>query len=155
MIREILTDPNPALLQVSHPVDLSIMPPPVLVALRDDMLDTMRASRGIGLAAIQIGLPLRVIIMEPKPGDLWFMINPEITRTGEVMKRRTEACLSVPGAEVMRERPDQIRVRFTDHYGKSRKVFAQGWFATCIQHEIDHLNGVLISSAAPTEGTHS
>lgn len=145
----ILQSPDPILRQISEPVAAVTDDTRALI---DEMVAAMRAGNGIGLAAIQIGVPLRIIVLEPKPGYVWAMVNPEITRTGDLIVAREEGCLSVPDGVRRIWRPDQIKVRFLDRDGKSRKTFAQGWFATSIQHEIDHLNGVLISDAR-TEAT--
>ncbi len=115
--------------------------------LADDMLETMYEAPGIGLAAIQVGVPQRLITMdlakkeeEPKPR---VFINPEILWSSEEKSTYEEGCLSIPEYYEEVERPAKVRVRFTDLDGKVHEEDAEGLFATCIQHEIDHLNGVL------------
>jgi len=113
----------------------------------DDMLETMYAAPGIGLAAIQIGLPHRMVVIdlaregeEKKP---LFLANPEITWASEEIGDYEEGCLSIPDFYEMVERPKEVKVRFLDRMGEARELAARGVLATCLQHEIDHLNGVL------------
>jgi peptide deformylase len=111
------------------------------------MLETMYEAPGIGLAAIQIGVPQRLITMdlakkEGPPNPLVF-INPEVVWSSEEKSTYEEGCLSIPEYYEEVERPAKVRVRFTDLDGKVHEEEAEGLFATCIQHEIDHLNGVL------------
>ncbi len=115
--------------------------------LADDMFETMYEAPGIGLAAIQVGVPQRLITMdlakkeeEPKPR---VFINPEILWSSDEKSTYEEGCLSIPEYYEEVERPAKVRVRFTDLGGKVHEEDAEGLFATCIQHEIDHLNGVL------------
>ena len=143
-IREIITAPDPRLRVVSKPVDAV---DDDLRALMDDMLETMYEASGIGLAAIQIGEPLRVLVMdlagkeeEPAPR---FFVNPEILDPSEDMNVYEEGCLSVPDFFDEVERPARCRVRYLDYDGAEQVIDAEGMFATCIQHEMDHLNGVL------------
>jgi peptide deformylase len=143
-LRPILTVPNPLLKQVSKPVagvddDLR--------ALMDDMLETMYAAPGIGLAAIQIGEPVRVIVMDinregEEPGPRYF-VNPEIIWASEETAPYEEGCLSVPDIYDEVERPAKVRLRYLNYHGESVEQDAEGLFAVCIQHEMDHLNGVL------------
>ena len=115
--------------------------------LAEDMFETMYEAPGIGLAAIQIGVPQRLITMdlakkeEPKTPRVF--INPEILWSSEEKSTYEEGCLSIPEYYEEVERPAKVRVRFTDLDGKVHEEEAEGLFATCIQHEIDHLNGVL------------
>ena len=146
--REILILPDKRLRKVSEPVkkiDASVR------KLIEDLFETMYAAPGIGLAAIQVAQPLRLITMDlakreengestPKPR---VFINPEILSSSEEMSVYEEGCLSIPEYYEEVERPAKVRVRFTDLDGKVHEEDAEGLFATCIQHEIDHLNGVL------------
>jgi peptide deformylase len=118
-----------------------------LRALMDDMLDTMYAAPGIGLAAIQVGVPKRVIVMDISRGDEGphprFFVNPQILWASEELAPYEEGCLSVPEIYDEVERPARVRLRYLDYHGKPVEEDAEGLFATCIQHEIDHLEGVL------------
>ena len=143
-IREILTAPDPRLRQKSAPVEVV---DDSIRALMDDMLETMYEAKGIGLAAIQVNVPKRIIVMdlageeeEPKP---LFLVNPEILDPSDETSLYQEGCLSVPEFFEEVERPAKCRVRYLDYPGKAQTVDAEGLFATCIQHEMDHLNGVL------------
>jgi peptide deformylase len=151
-IREILTVPNPILKQVSRPVDAV---DDVLRALMDDMLETMYDAPGIGLAAIQIGEPVRVIVMDlqekPEGADPdaegvknpRYFVNPEIVWASEELAPYEEGCLSVPEVYDEVQRPARVRIRYLDYNGQPVEEEASGLYATCIQHEMDHLNGVL------------
>jgi peptide deformylase len=115
--------------------------------LFDDMLDTMYDAPGIGLAAIQLGVPLRQIVIDlaregedPKP---LFLANPEIIWFSEAMSDYEEGCLSIPEFFDMVQRPSEVKVRYLDRTGEAMEIHANGVMATCLQHEIDHLNGVL------------
>lgn len=143
-IRPILTAPDPFLRQISKPVDRV---DDALRALMDDMLETMYDAPGIGLAAIQVGVPVRVIVMdlagegeEPEPR---YFVNPEILDPSEDMSVYQEGCLSVPEFFDEVERPARCRVRYLDYHGAEQVLEAEGLLATCIQHEMDHLEGVL------------
>jgi peptide deformylase len=118
-----------------------------LRALMDDMLETMYAAPGIGLAAIQVGVARRVIVMDLSRGETpkepRFFVNPEIVWTSEEQAPYEEGCLSVPEIYEEVERPTKVRVRYLDYHGEAVEEEAEGLFATCIQHEIDHLEGVL------------
>ncbi len=143
-IREILTAPDPRLRQVSKPVEAV---DDDLRALMDDMLETMYDAPGIGLAAIQVGVPLRVIVMDlagedDEPAPQYF-INPEILDPAEETNLYEEGCLSVPEYYDEVERPARCRVKFLDYDGEGQLIEAEGLFATCIQHEMDHLEGIL------------
>ncbi len=145
-LREILTVPDPVLKQVSQPVAVV---DDELRALMDDMLETMYEAPGIGLAAIQIGIPKRVLVMDlarkeddegPKPRHF---VNPEIVWRSDDLAVYEEGCLSVPEIFDEVERPARVRLRYLDYDGKAVEEEADGLFAVCIQHEMDHLNGVL------------
>jgi peptide deformylase len=118
-----------------------------LRALMDDMLETMYAAPGIGLAAIQIGVPVRVIVMDLHRGDEpkapRYFVNPEIVWASEELAPYEEGCLSVPDIYDEVERPAKVRVRYLDYDGEPREDEAEGLYAVCIQHEIEHLEGVL------------
>jgi peptide deformylase len=143
-IRPILVAPDPRLKQVSEPVKRV---DDALRALMDDMLATMYAAPGIGLAAIQIGVPRRIIVMdlahEGEPPDPRYFVNPEILWTAEETASAQEGCLSVPDLYEEVERPKSVKVRFLDYHGTPREIEADGMLAVCLQHEIDHLEGVL------------
>ncbi|VAV90820.1 Peptide deformylase [hydrothermal vent metagenome] len=143
-IRDILTVPNPVLKQVSRPVT---QVSDKTRALMDDMLQTMYAAPGIGLAAIQVGVPLRIIVMdlaasdeEPEPR---YFINPEILEDVEEQRLWEEGCLSVPDFYEDVERSARVQLRYLDYQGNEVVEWADELYATCIQHEMDHLNGVL------------
>ena len=118
-----------------------------LRALMDDMLETMYAAPGIGLAAVQVGEPKRIIVMdlsrEPDARAPQFFINPEITWKSEETAPYEEGCLSVPEIYDEVERPAKVRLRYLDYDGKTIEEEAEGLYAVCIQHEMDHLEGVL------------
>ena len=143
-IREILTEPNVLLRQKSLPVEKVDKE---LQELMDDMLETMYAAPGIGLAAIQVGIPKRVIVMDlsgkDKEKSPMYFINPEITYKSEINSTYEEGCLSVPGQFAEINRPNKCHIKYLDYYGTNKEVEAEGMLATCIQHEIDHLEGIL------------
>ena len=143
-IRPILTVPNPVLKQVSKPVDAVTDD---IRALMDDMLATMYAAPGIGLAAVQIGEPINVIVMdlaregeEPQPR---FFVNPEILETVEETKPYQEGCLSVPDVFDDVERPERVKITYLDYNGERVTEWAEELYAVCIQHEMDHLKGIV------------
>src|SRR6201991_5104245 len=143
-LRDILILPDKRLRLVSEPVkkiDKEIR------TLVEDMFETMYDAPGIGLAAIQVGVPLRLITMDvaKKEGETEprVFINPEILSSSEELSVYEEGCLSIPEYYEEVERPAKVRVRFMDLDGKIHEEDADGLYATCIQHEIDHLNGVL------------
>ena len=115
--------------------------------LWDDMLETMYHAPGIGLAAIQIGVPQRLLVIdlskEGEPKTPLFVANPEITWASEAQSDYEEGCLSIPEYYEMVTRPAEIKVRYLDRQGEPKEMHASGLTATCLQHEIDHLNGVL------------
>ncbi|OUY01014.1 MAG: peptide deformylase [Hyphomonadaceae bacterium TMED5] len=144
-IREILTVPNPILKQVSTPVEGGVTDE--LRALMDDMLETMYDAPGIGLAAIQIGVPKRIIVMdlggpneEKQPK---YFVNPEIVETIEETQPYEEGCLSIPDYYDEVERPARCLIRYLDYNGNQVEEWAEGLYAVCIQHEMDHLEGTL------------
>jgi peptide deformylase len=149
-LRTIVTPPDPVLRQ--HAAKVRQLTPDV-VQLIDDMIETMREAPGVGLAAPQVGVSQRVIVVEyaepteegepEKPARLFVMVNPEILRQSTEMIPGTEACLSVPGFAGTVDRHESITVRGLNRRGQSVRVKAQGWLARIFQHEIDHLDGVL------------
>ena len=143
-IRTILTEPNKDLRQISKNVDTVGKEEQKLM---DDMLDTMYAANGIGLAAIQIGIPKRIIVMDlsKKEGEkepLYF-VNPVIIERNTDKSTYEEGCLSVPNQFAEIDRPSKCDVEYLDYHGKKKLLKAEGLLATCIQHEMDHLEGIL------------
>ena len=143
-LREIITVPHPMLKQVSTPVEVV---DDGLRALMDDMLESMYAAPGIGLAAVQVGVPKRIIVMdlarEDEPPQPRHFVNPEITWASEEMAVREEGCLSVPEIYDEVERPARVGLKYLNYQGEVVEEDAEGLLAVCIQHEMDHLNGVL------------
>jgi len=143
-VKPILTEPNKLLRQISKPVENV---GDEERRLMDDMLDTMYAAPGIGLAAIQIGVPKRIIVMdisrdEDKKEPRYF-VNPVIKNKNKDKSKYEEGCLSVPDQFAEIERPNACEIEYLDYDGKRQLLKADGLLATCIQHEIDHLEGVL------------
>jgi len=143
-VKTILTEPNKVLRQVSMSVDKVGDEERELM---DDMLDTMYDAPGIGLAAIQIGVPKRIIVMdisrdEDKKEPRYF-VNPIIKKKNDEKVKYEEGCLSVPDQFAEIERPNTCEVEYLDYYGKKQLLKADGLLATCIQHEMDHLEGIL------------
>ena len=143
-VKSILTEPNPLLRQVSKTVKEVQNEERQLM---DDMLETMYAANGIGLAAIQIGIPKRIIVMdlskdENKKKPLYF-VNPVIKNKDILKSTYEEGCLSVPNQFAEIERPKKCEVEYLDYNGKKKLLNAEGLLATCIQHEMDHLEGIL------------
>ena len=161
-LREIIKVPNPFLKVTAKPV--TVIDEDILTIL-DDMMETMYHANGIGLAATQIAIDKRLIVMdcgktkfetqntseeynkkikdeqiEPFPIK---MINPEIISLDENLEEREEGCLSIPGYNAKIKRPSSLKVKYTDENKKDKIIDAEGLLATCIQHEIDHLNGIL------------
>jgi peptide deformylase len=144
-VRPIIKLPDPLLKRVSSSVDAVTDD---IRALMDDMLETMYAAPGIGLAAIQIGVPKRVVVMdlvkdEDKPREPHHFVNPEIIAVSEETAEYEEGCLSIPEVFENVTRPKAVRIRYLDRDGVLKEHDCEGLMATCIQHEIDHLNGVL------------
>ena len=142
-IKTIITEPNVILRQVSKSV-LTVRNEER--KLMDDMLDTMYAANGIGLAAIQIGIPKRVIVMDiSKDGkkNPMFFVNPIIKNKDKENTTYEEGCLSVPDYFAEVDRPKYCEVEYLDYNGESKVLKADGLLATCIQHEMDHLEGIL------------
>jgi peptide deformylase len=143
-LREIIKLPDPRLRLVSKPVAAIDDGVRALVA---DMFETMYAAPGIGLAAIQVAVPWRVITLDlakkDEPKDPQVLINPEILWQGDERSTYEEGCLSIPEFYEEVERPALVKVHYTDLEGQPHEVEANGLLATCLQHEIDHINGVL------------
>ncbi len=143
-IRPIVKLPDPVLKQLSQPVERV---DDELRALVGDMLQTMYDAPGIGLAAVQVGIPRRLLVVdlakEDKPKDPHAFINPEIIWSSDETSVYEEGCLSIPDVFYDVERPAEVKVRYIDEQGKPQEMHCTGLMATCIQHEIDHLNGVL------------
>jgi peptide deformylase len=153
-IREIITLPHPTLRRKAHKVtDFG----PELQTLVDDMVETMRQAPGVGLAAPQVNISLRVVVVEygsdedeeeEAPKKLYIVINPEITRPSTETVLGTEGCLSVPGIVGEVERFEALTVKGFSRRGQPITIKAQGWLARIFQHEIDHLDGVVFVDRA-------
>ncbi len=143
-VKKILTEPNKLLRQVSKSVDKVGDEERMLM---DDMLDTMYDAPGIGLAAIQIGAPKRIIVMDiSRDGEKKeprYFVNPVIKNRNKEKVKYEEGCLSVPDQFAEIERPNTCEVEYLDYNGKKQSLKADGLLATCIQHEMDHLEGIL------------
>ena len=143
-LRKILTEPNKVLRQKSLVVEQVDQE---LQQLMNDMVETMYAAPGIGLAAIQVGVPKRVIVLDisRKEGmkDPMYFVNPEIIEKSKNILTYEEGCLSVPGQFAEIDRPDRCHIKYLDYHGQPKELKARGMLATCIQHEIDHLEGIL------------
>ena len=142
--RKIVIEPDPILRKKSErleKVDNNIK------KLMDDMLETMYAAPGIGLAAVQTGILKRLVVIDISKDDVkknpLFLINPEIIFKSKNTSSYEEGCLSLPGQFAEIERPAECHINYIDYNGKEKKLKADGLLATCIQHEIDHLNGIL------------
>jgi len=143
-IKKILTEPDKLLRQISKKVKKIDKEEKKLM---DDMLETMYAANGIGLAAIQVGVPKRIIVMDlgkdAKNKKPMYFVNPVIQQKGLDKSKYEEGCLSVPEQFAEVERPNKCEVEYLDYNGKKKLLKADGLLATCIQHEIDHLEGIL------------
>ena len=142
--REIVIEPDPILRKKSQPIENV---DDKMRKLMDDMLATMYAAPGIGLAAVQIGVLKRLIVIDvskqnEKKSPL-FLINPKITFKSKITSTYEEGCLSLPGYFAEVDRPAECHLEYIDYFGKQKNLKAEGILATCIQHEVDHLNGVL------------
>ena len=143
-IRPILTAPDPRLKAVSEPVEKV---DDEIRQLADDLIESMYAADGIGLAAIQVGVPKRMLVMDIAQAqgkrEPMVFINPNIVWASDEMATFEEGCLSVPDIWDDVERPAKIRAEYLDRDGKRHEIEAEGLLATCLQHEMDHLEGVL------------
>ena len=142
--REIVIEPDPILRKKSENLEKV---DDELRSLLDDMLDTMYSAPGIGLAAVQVGILKRLIVIDiskekdnKKP---LFLINPEIIASSKNTSIYEEGCLSLPGHYAEIERPAECHIKYIDYNGENKEIKANGLLSTCIQHEIDHLNGIL------------
>jgi peptide deformylase len=155
-LRKIVTLPDPVLRRKARPITRFDKD---LQTLINDMVETMRDAPGVGLAAPQIGLSERLIVVEyyereedeekeDAPKKVWAVINPEIVKASEEMLMGVEGCLSIPGVVGEVQRHAEVHVRGLNRHGKPLKIKARGWLARIFQHEIDHLNGVLFTDRA-------
>ena len=144
-IKNIITEPNKILRQVSKPVEQVGKEEQNLM---DDMLDTMYSAKGIGLAAIQIGVPKRIIVLdisnkEEKENKPMYFVNPVVKNKNSDLSTYEEGCLSVPNQFAEIDRPSNCEVEYLDYNGEKKLLKAEGLLSTCIQHEMDHLEGIL------------
>ena len=143
-VKRILTEPNKLLRQISKSVDKVGKNEQKLM---DDMVETMYAANGIGLAAIQIGFPKRIIVMDiskdQKNKNPMYFVNPIILNKATEQSTYEEGCLSVPDQFAEIDRPNKCEIEYLDYNGEKKLLKADGLLATCIQHEIDHLEGIL------------
>jgi peptide deformylase len=143
-VKKILTEPNKILRQISNPVEKVGQEEQRLM---DDMLETMYSANGIGLAAIQIGIPKRIIVMDITKNDNKkepkFFVNPVIKNKDILKATYEEGCLSVPNQFAEIDRPKKCEVEYLDYNGEKKILKAEGLLAICIQHEMDHLEGIL------------
>jgi peptide deformylase len=142
--REIVIEPDPILRKKSENLEKV---DDELRNLLDDMLETMYSAPGIGLAAVQVGILKRLIVIdiskEKDEKNPLFLINPEITSRSKNTSIYEEGCLSLPGHYAEIERPAECHIKYIDYHGKEKEIQAKGLLSTCIQHEVDHLNGKL------------
>ena len=143
-IRTIITEPNKLLRQISKPVNGVGKEEQKLM---DDMLETMYAANGIGLAAIQIGIPKRIIVIDLNRDEMqkkpMYFVNPVIKKKDQEKVTYEEGCLSVPNQFAEVDRPSKCEIEYLDYDGEKKLLSADGLLATCIQHEMDHLEGIL------------
>lgn len=151
-IREIVVNPDPVLRRKAHKITTIDKDLQVLI---DDMIETMRQAPGVGLAAPQVGVSQRLIVIEygdeeneKAPKKLFAVLNPEIVQVSEEMVTGVEACLSIPRMAGEVERHKEVTIRGRNRFGKQVKIRATGWIARIFQHEIDHLEGVLFTDRA-------
>lgn len=141
----IITIPDPVLRKISDPIEHVDN---TIIKLMDDMLETMYAAPGVGLAAPQVGVLKRVVVIDAaedgEPSGPIVMANPELVAFGSTMRLHEEGCLSIPDVRVEIERPSILTVRYIDRHNKKQELAANGLLAIAIQHEIDHLDGQLI-----------
>ena len=144
MLRKILTEPDPILRKKCEPLEKVDVDTKKLM---DDMLATMYAAPGIGLAAVQVGILKRLVVIDISKGEEEkkpiFLINPQIIHQSKKTSVYEEGCLSLPGQFAEIERPAECTIKYIDYNGKEKDLKANGLLATCIQHEVDHLNGIL------------
>ena len=144
MLRKILTEPDPILRKKCEPLEKV---DEETKKLMDDMLETMYAAPGIGLAAIQVGILKRLVVIdiskEEEKKKPIFLINPQIIHQSKNTSVYEEGCLSLPGQFAEIERPAECTIKYIDYNGKEKELKSDGLLATCIQHEVHHLNGIL------------
>ena len=144
MLRKILIEPDPILRKKCEPLEQVNADTKKLM---DDMLETMYAAPGIGLAAVQVGVLKRLVVIDISKGEEEkkpiFLINPQIIHQSKKTSVYEEGCLSLPGQFAEIERPAECAIQYIDYNGKEKDLKAEGLLATCIQHEVDHLNGIL------------
>ena len=143
-VKKILVEPNKLLREVSRPIKEVNKE---IQLLMDDMLETMYSANGIGLAAIQIGVPKNLIVIDlmtkEKKKNPMFFVNPKIVKKSTKMSKYEEGCLSIPNLFAEVKRPSECEIEYLDYEGNKKSLKATGLLATCIQHEIDHLKGIL------------
>ena len=143
-IKEIITVPDPILKQISSPIEKINVNEKKLIK---DLKDTMYDANGIGLAAIQIGVPKRIIVIDigkdKEKKEPQYFVNPIIKNTNSILSTYEEGCLSVPNQFAEIDRPSKCEVEYLDYNGEKKLLKAEGLLATCIQHEMDHLEGIL------------
>ncbi|RTK92328.1 MAG: peptide deformylase [Rickettsiales bacterium] len=150
---EVLTAPHPILNQVAQPVaavDDNVR------KIMDDMLETMKSTIGVGIAANQVGILQRIIVLDLNNRERTdsekdisyplFMANPEITEFSDEHVEKLEGCLSITMPRTLVSRSDFIKVKFIDYNNKKQEIDASGWFARAVQHEVNHLDGILITN---------
>ncbi len=142
-ILELVTAPDPRLAICSQEVEEVT---PKIQQFMDDMVETMYAEEGIGLSAVQVGKHLRILVMDMQENDEKkpiYMVNPKIIKSSDDENIYEEGCLSFPGQRAMVTRPTEVTVEYLDYNGKKQTMECSGLLATCVQHELDHLNGVV------------
>ncbi|MDF1774904.1 MAG: peptide deformylase [Rhizobiaceae bacterium] len=143
-IKPLILLPDPVLRRQSDPIERV---DDAVLALADDMLETMYDAPGIGLAAVQVGIPRRLLVVDCSREDEdqapMVFINPQVVASSDERSTYEEGCLSIPDYYAEVERPMQVTVDYVDRLGKQQQIEADGLLATCLQHEIDHLNGIL------------
>lgn len=156
-LRDIIGPDNPVLRRKARPVEKTGLDDPALQRLIDDMIETMRAAPGVGLAAPQVAVGQRLAVIEygeelpedappgtpEPPKKLWVIVNPEIVDRSQAMVEGSEGCLSLPGYAGTVERHQAVTVKALNRHGRPIKIKARDWLARIFQHEIDHLDGVL------------
>ena len=140
----IVKDGDPLLHKKSRPVEQIT---PKIITLLDDMTETMRAANGCGLAAVQVGILRRIVVIEVEEGTVYELINPQIIKR-EGNQQEIEGCLSVPGKYGITDRPEKVTVRAVDRHGKCFELTGTGLLARAICHETDHLDGILFTDHA-------
>ena len=140
-IRNIVIEGDPILRKHCRPVDKV---DDRIRGILEDMLETLHDTGGVGIAAPQVGIMRRMFIAEPEPGEVYYMINPEILEMSG-SEEAEEGCLSVPGFRGIVERPQFIEVEYFDRAGEKHRVQAEGYFARVFLHEMDHLDGILFA----------